>query len=140
LSGEAGSDSEVKAHWAKYVCVLVSGYIEQSVKEILLEHAESKSSPRIVSYVTRTWPSSKNMACTAISEILQHFDVDWQKSFDDWSSKDERKKEINEIISWRNNIAHGKESSTNNVTINSVGIKFNTACSLIDFLEGVVGK
>ena len=129
------SEFEVNAHWAKYVCVLVSGYIEQAVKEVLLEHSSSSSGPRVSSYVEKTWPSSKNMACTAINEMLGHFDARWSDIFLSWIDEEERKKEINEIIAWRNSIAHGKESSTNNVTMGSVSKKFKSACDLVDFLE-----
>ena len=77
------------------------------------------------------------MFCVSISEILEHFDTGWFENFNEWVGDDERKKEINEIITWRNNIAHGKESTTNNVTIGSVRTKFKTACDLIDFLEHI---
>lgn len=136
-SDGAGSEFEVQAHWAKYTCVLISGFIEQSVKEILLEHASATSAPRIRKYVEGTWPNSKNMRCDAIREIIDHLDVGWSSSFDVWVGENERKKEINEIIKWRNDIAHGKESNTNNVTLGSVLTKFRIACELVDFIEAL---
>ena len=129
------SDIETSAHWAKYVCVLVSGFIEQAVKEVLIEHAVLSSAPRIANYVEKSWPISKNMFCQSIHDIVAQFDAKWSDDFDEWVKVGERKKEINEIVSWRNNIAHGKESSTNNVTIGSVSTKFVAACELVDFLE-----
>ncbi|MGR3366703.1 HEPN domain-containing protein [Sagittula sp.] len=135
--GDVASELEIKAHWAKYTCVLISGYIEQAVKEIILEHASATSAPRIRKYIEGTWPNSKNMRCDAIRDILDNLDVTWSTRFDEWLGQDERKKEINEIISWRNDIAHGKETNTNNVTLGSVSTKFKIACELIDFLEGL---
>ena len=117
--------------------LLISGFIEQAVKEIILEHASATSSGRIRKYVEGTWPNSKNMRCDAIREILGHLDQAWSASFDAWLQEDERKKEINEIISWRNDIAHGKESNTNNVTLSSVSTKFQVACQLVDFIEAL---
>jgi len=61
----------------------------------------------------------------------------WSERFDGWVNQNERKKELNEIIAWRNDIAHGKEANTNNVTLGSVSTKFRIACELIDFLEGL---
>lgn len=78
------------------------------------------------------------MDCISMAKILEHFDSAWCESFNEWIGDDERKKEINEIITWRNNIAHGKESTTNNVTIGSVKTKFKTACDLVDFLEKII--
>lgn len=135
--GGVGSESEVHAHWAKYTCVLISGFIEQSVKEIVIDHASTTASPRIRRYVEGTWPSSKNMKCDAILDILDNFDEVWSAKFRAWLEEEERKKEINEIIKWRNDIAHGKEANTNNVTIGSVKTKFRIACDLIDFLEAL---
>jgi len=133
-----GSELEVRAHWAKYTCVLISGFIEQAIKEIVREHASATAAPKIRRYLENTWPNSKNMRCEAISEILENFDISWSQGFLDWIKKDERKKEINEIIRWRNDIAHGKEANTNNITTSSVNTKFKIACNLIDFLEGLI--
>ena len=128
-------ETEIHAHWAKYICVLVSGYIEQAVKEIILEHASTKCDQRISRYIDHTWPKSKNMKCDSINEILAYFDDYWSDQFWEWVGQGSRKKEINEIISWRNRIAHGEVSSTNNVTLVSVTKKFHVACEVIDFLE-----
>ena len=130
-----GSELDVHAHWAKYTCVLVSGFLEQAIKEIFLEHAYANSSPRVRKYVAGTWPTSKNMKCDAIKEILGHFDGMWVTGFEEWLNGSERRKEINEIINWRNAIAHGKEENTNNVTLASVSNKFEIACDLIDYIE-----
>lgn len=132
---DLGYEAEVQAHWAKYTCVLISGFIEQAVKEIILEHASSAYSSRVSNYVECTWPSSKNMRCNAIRDLLGCFDDNWKTSFEKWLCDDERVKEINEIVSWRNHIAHGNEANTNNVTLNSVGNKFRVACDLVDFVE-----
>lgn len=126
---------DVQAHWAKYTCVLISGFIEQAVKEIVLEHASVAYNTRVRKYVEYTWPSSRNMKCNAIIDLLGNFDDSWRVSFEDWLSDDERVKEINEIVNWRNNIAHGNEANTNNVTLNSVSNKFRIACDLVDFVE-----
>lgn len=128
---------ELQAHWAKYNCVLISGYLEQSIKEILLEHVTANSQTRVRRYVETGWPNSKNMKADAIREILDQFDPGWGEKFDSWVKADERKKEVNEIIKWRNDIAHGNEANTNNVTRGSVANKFKVACELVDFVEGL---
>ena len=132
-----GSELEMQAHWAKYTCVLISGFIEQAVKEIILEHTSANAAPRIRKYIEGTWPNSKNMRSDAIREILDHLDPRWSDQYDAWVKTEERKKEINEIIKWRNYIAHGKESNTGNVTLGSVSTKFQIACQLVDFIEAL---
>lgn len=132
--GFAG-EVQVQSHWAKYICVLISGYIEQSLKEIFLEHAAGRSPTRSSNYIRETWPNSRNMKSDAIDELAGCFDQKWSKDFNVWLGEKDRKKEINEIVSWRNNIAHGKEAATNNVTLKSINTKFKIACDLVDFFE-----
>ena len=140
FGGEASSSIEGQAQWAKYVCVLVSGFIEQAMKEILLSYSSRKSAPAVHRYIEKTWPSSKNMNVGAIAEILGKFDQAWEDSFLAWlDSSLERKATINNIISWRNNIAHGNESNTTGVTMNSVKNGFSCACKLVEFVEDLVG-
>ena len=134
----AALELEHDAHWAKYTCVLISGYIEQSVKEIFLEHVADKSSGRVKNYVKSTWPNAKNMNSAALVEIVNNLEPAWAEELGKWIDEKERKKEINEIIKWRNNIAHGKESATTNVTLNSVKEKFRVASELIDYIESLV--
>ena len=134
-TGDLRYEADVQAHWAKYTCVLISGFIEQSIKEIVLEHTSVAYNDRASRYVECTWPSSRNMKCNAIIDLLGYFDDNWRASFENWLNDDERVKEINEIVSWRSNIAHGNEANTNNVTLNSVSNKFRIACDLVDFVE-----
>lgn len=132
------SEAELLAHWAKYCCVLISGYIEQATKEIYTEFAEKGAPLKVSRYVRETWNNSKNMKCDAIKTILHSFDEEWGREFEAWVSVDERKKEINEIITWRNHISHGEEAKTNNVTLHSVKSKLRVAIELVDFLETLV--
>lgn len=131
-------EADVQAHWAKYTCVLISGFIEQAVKEVVLEHASKAYSTRVRKYIEFTWPTSRNMRCDVIKDILGNFDDTWKESFENWLGSEERLKEINEIVKWRNDIAHGKEANTSNVTLNSVSNKFRIACDLVDFVEGLL--
>ena len=127
---------ELQAHWAKYVCVLVSGYMEQSIKEIFLEYGSNKSVPAISHYIEKSWPTSKNMNYGNILDIFGKFDANWKHKVELWVDADQsRKSEINGLISWRNFISHGNESNTNGVTLHAVTYKFKIACDLIDFLE-----
>lgn len=47
-------EPEEQAHWAKYLSVLISGYLEQSVKEILLEFTASHEAIRLGHYIEAT--------------------------------------------------------------------------------------
>ena len=42
-ASKAGTDSELSSDLARYLCVLVAGFIEQAVIEIALEHVRTHS-------------------------------------------------------------------------------------------------
>ncbi|MEI6896593.1 MAG: HEPN domain-containing protein [Psychromonas sp.] len=142
-------NTETQADNAKYLAVLVSGYLEQAIKEILLQYASSISAKPISKYIKETWPTSKNMTATNIESILEQFNEGWSKEFSDWlkvtkkregrgNRKEDRKGDINSIVKWRNYIAHGQESKTTGVTLVSVKEKFITIKDLVSLIETMV--
>jgi hypothetical protein len=133
------SEPESQAHNAKYLAVLVSGYLEQAVKELLLHYTSQGTRSQISKYVEKTWPISRNMKVENIETILNQFDLRWGDDFQAWlRDDDERKGHINSIVEWRNSIAHGQESNTHGVTLVSVGRAFSTIGGLVSLIETMV--
>ncbi|MFC7380088.1 HEPN domain-containing protein [Brevundimonas sp. GCM10030266] len=133
-------DLERQAHWAKYISVLTSGYLEQSLKEVLLDHSSRTASPRVARYVEQSWSNSRNMNTEAICTLLGRFDGNWRASFEAWLIEDEKRKGcINAVVDSRNKIAHGEESNTTGVTMHTVSERFQCACGLVDLVEELAG-
>jgi hypothetical protein len=136
---DTDSSPESQSHKAKYLAVLVSGYLEQAIKEVLLAYASIWAQPQILRYIEKSWPRSMNMNTQNINSILIQFNETWATNFDDWLDEAEnRKGDINSLVNWRNSIAHGTESNTNNVTFSSVEEKFSTVKSFVAFLESTL--
>lgn len=134
-------DLEKQSHWAKYISVLTSGYLEQSIKEVLLDHSSRTASPRVARYIEQSWSRSQNMNTETICNLLNKFDGNWRSSFEDWLvADDNRKGWINAVVDSRNKIAHGEESNTTGVTIHSVSERFRCACGLVDLVEGLAAN
>lgn len=132
---------ESQAHSAKYLAVLVSGYLEQAIKELLLHYTSQGTRSQISRYVEKTWPISRNMKADSIQNILNQFDSEWGDEFHNWLTKDDkRKSHINSIVEWRNSIAHGQESNTTGVTLVSVNTAFTTIVNLVALIEAMVKK
>lgn len=139
LAQKTPDEPEDQADWAKYLSVLVSGYLEQALKEILLEFAGRHEANRLQQYIAGTWPESRNMKTANIKEILNHFDQGWAARFDEWIvTGDQYKSEINSLIASRNDIAHGKEANTTNVTLRSTRNRLRIALELVEFLETLI--
>lgn len=133
------SEPESQAHNAKYLAVLVSGYLEQAVKELLLHYAFQGARPQISNYIEETWPISRNMNTKNINDILGQFNSTWSEDFLFWLEQDDnRKSNINSIVRWRNGIAHGQESNTTGVTLVSVRNAFSTISDLVSFIDNKV--
>lgn len=127
-----------QANNAKYLAVLISGYLEQALKEILLEYASSVSNPILLNYVRKTWPISLNMKTESIKKLLASFNEQWANKFNIWlEQKDSRKADINSIVAWRNAVAHGQEANQTGITLVSVKEKFETVVELVAFVEEV---
>ncbi len=84
LAQKTPPEPEEQADWAKYLSVLVSGYLEQALKEILLEFADQHDANRLQNYIEATWPESRNMKTANIKDILNSFDHSWGTGFDQW--------------------------------------------------------
>ncbi len=130
--------AEIESHLTKHVCILISGHIEQSLKEIILEYADIESPPWVLRYIDKSWARSRNMKSAVIIGILNSFNDDWGTLFDKWIMANDRKKELNEAIEWRNTISHGKESDVSNITIKSAMTKFQLSCDFVNFIEKLV--
>ena len=133
------SEPESQSHNAKYLAVLVSGYLEQAVKDLLLSYTVQGTRSQISRYVEQTWPISRNMKAENIQTILSQFDKKWGEEFKTWvDSDDDRRSHINSIVEWRNRIAHGQESNTNGVTLVSVSNAFSTVGDLVTLIDKMV--
>jgi RiboL-PSP-HEPN len=105
LSKKIG-DLELQSHFARYLCILLAGYIEKSIEAIFTEYARKKSAPSITNYVAKQleWNLSVNME-KAIN-IARQFDNDialWIEA----EFAGEIADSVNSIKANRDNFAHG---------------------------------
>lgn len=114
LSG-ANVGVELTAHYARYLCVLVSGFAEQSVKDLLVQHARASSHHRIVKYVGSQLKRFQNVDKEKLKQLIESFDPLW---WDDLASK--RADELDAFISIagaRNQIAHGGDAGITMINV-----------------------
>lgn len=100
------ADFETQADFARYLCILVSGYLEKSVAELVLEHSRKHGGPTLQRYVERTTHRFTNANCQKIKELLGGFNPDWKVKLDQ-VLVDEYKDAVDGLVALRNEIAHG---------------------------------
>jgi len=106
--GTLGANPELQSHWAKYLCILVSGYLEVAIKEIYREFVGQRADRRVLSFVEAQLNGFQNPNVQKISELAGGFDKDWGKEISD-SLDEELRDHINSIVSNRHQIAHGRD-------------------------------
>lgn len=127
-------DDETKSALSKYLCILVSGYIELNLKEIILEYATTKSSPTIQNYIEFSIQNMTNLKTSKIIENLKRFNLDWGTQLED-KINSEQKDAIDAIVANRNNIAHGKDVG---ISYSRIGVYYNRTQEVIKIIEEVV--
>lgn len=128
------SDDEIKSALVKYLCVLISGYLELNLKEIILDYATNKSSPIIQNYIEYSIQNITNLKTTKIIDILRKFNKDWGTEIENLISP-EQKDAVDAVIANRNNIAHGKDVGLSYVRIKDY---YKRIQEVIDKLENTV--
>jgi len=124
LSSHLAHNDELLANWAKYLCVLTSGFIENSLRLILKCHVANKASPEVVNFVESKINGITNLNEQKISDLLGSFSSDWKKNFS-VTRTNEQKDAIDSVVANRHLIAHGR----------SVGL---TLTRMKDYYEEVV--
>jgi hypothetical protein len=117
-------DAELLADHAKYLCVLVSGFIEKSLSEIVLEHARRTGAPSLQRFVEANTSRFTSAKAEKVLQLLAIFDPDWRRQIES-TLVDKNKDAFDSVVSLRHQIAHGS----------SVGITF---VRIKDYFESIV--
>jgi hypothetical protein len=128
------ADLEVQADFAKYLCVLVSGFFENAVVALIINYVEYRSSAEVMSFVERSLERWTNPRVEKITDLFGAFSADWRNTLSAYLV-DKRKDSINSLVALRHKIAHGESVGT---TISQVKSHYATITEVVDFLADLV--
>ena len=111
-------EDELRSHLARYLCVLTSGYVEESMKIIIEAYASKNGSPSLVKYISWHIRNLTNLNSEKIENILSSFNPSLKDSYLECLS-DEQKDAFDSVVANRNNIAHGR----------NVGVSYVRVCN-----------
>ena len=123
------TDDEIKSHLSRYLCVLTSGYIEESFKIIIQEYVKKRANLNISNYIISSSKQITNLNSEKIGVILNYFNSGWKDNFETEITEEE-KDAINSVLANRNLIAHG----------NNVGVSFVNVSTWYKYTKSVVLK
>lgn len=108
---------ELRADFARYLTVLVYGYLEQSVQQLLITYIAQSSPPPVARYAESQLERRRNIKANTLLQLLEEFDIEWRNACED--KLDERRRTaIDTVTNNRNQIAHGKSVGITFATIN----------------------
>src|SRR5438270_3153804 len=100
-------DLELQAHFARYLCVLVSGYLETAIAQIYSDYAERKGHPHLATYVNRQMSRFQNPNMTKVLGLVRDFNPGWAEDLK-VSTQGQIKDSVDSVVANRHKIAHGE--------------------------------
>ena len=130
------SNDEIKAHMSKYLCVLISGYIENAVRLLLDEYVRKRSNENVATFVSKKIKRLNNLNENDILELLGIFSSDWAEKF---STKltPEQKDAFDTVVANRNLIAHGASSGISYIRIKEY---YPRVVQGIEIIDNIINK
>ncbi len=99
-------DPELQSHWARYLCVLVSGHLETSIKAIYIDYAKTKSGPAVANYVASSLQNLYNPNMNRLLNLASSFNPTWGEILKS-QTEGQLADQVNTVVNNRNVIAHG---------------------------------
>jgi hypothetical protein len=130
----SSSDIELQADFAKYLCILVSGFLENSIVALILDYVQRRSALEVTAFVEAQLDYWTNPNTDKICSLLGSFSTDWRKQSEGFLV-DERKAAVNSLVALRHKIAHGDSVGT---SMSQVKQYYSTAQKVIGFVTELV--
>jgi hypothetical protein len=122
---------ELQAQWSRYLCILVAGFIEKSLQEILYKYAYDRASSNVVNYVYSRLKRFNNPNMENILKLLGSFQTEWRLKIE-IISEGEMKDAVDSVMALRNPIAHGENTGISYTRIKEY---YKSILKLIEHIE-----
>lgn len=127
-------DPQTQADLARFLVVLISGFLEKAIGHTFSEHAaRAGGSQRVVRYVQRRLETFQNPNAEKVLQLTADFDADWRTALESYLG-DERKDHVDSVVANRNQIAHGASVG---VTYRRAADYFKSVNEVVNFINGL---
>jgi hypothetical protein len=130
----ASTDIELQSDFARYLCVLVSGFLENAIVALVLDMAQKRSSTEVAFFIERELEYWTNPNTEKLIQLLGSFSPDWQERTSTFL-QDERKAAVNSLVALRHKIAHGESVGTSMARVNHY---YEQAREVVDFVADMI--
>jgi hypothetical protein len=136
VDAATANEIELQAHWARYVCVLAAGVLENSVPALYGAYVSTKASPAVAKFASATLSAVNTPKSHKFLEIAGRFDEQWNTDLQGHLDENGRREAIDSIIANRHLIAHGKDSG---ITLARVKEYLEKSIEVLEFIETQCG-
>lgn len=129
-------DFEIRSHWAKYICVLSAGFLENALHEIFSNYCSKRAHPHVANFASKALDRIKNPRAHIFLEVAISFNENWKIGLEYFIDDKGRKEAINSIMGIRHLIAHGKDT---NISLSQLKNYLDKSVEVMEFIEGQCG-
>ena len=134
--GALSQDFELQAHWARYLCILASGFLETSVRAIYGQYARTKAAPYVANFVDSELKRFQSAKMDNILTLTRSFSPDWEERLRN-AVEGEPKDAVDSIVANRHNITHGQSVG---ITYHTVRRYYGNAIKVIELIDAQCGE
>lgn len=125
-------DFQLQAHWGRYLCVMVAGFLENALGAIYADYAYRTSSPAVANYASSELLKIQNPKAERFVRTAKAFNPTWATDLESFLAIDGRKEAIDGIMNLRHAIAHGRDAG---IGVAQVKKYFEKAVAVLEFIE-----
>lgn len=129
------SDAEVQSHWSRYLCVLVSGFLENSVRLTYTEYARKRADSSVADFVESRLRQFQNPRMGTILDLAGAFCQEWKQRLER-DTNGQLGESVNSIVGNRHKIAHGESVG---LTLHTLMQYYGDALKVVDLLRQQCG-
>lgn len=120
--------------YAQLTTIWVSGYLEASCREMLLEYSKKRADPAVVRYVSWNLERLPSPKVDNIAAVVGRFDQEAARTLRRYS-KGEIKDSVDGIVESRHAVAHGRSAD---ITLENVFHHYDNVTKLTRKMEGLL--
>ncbi|MCS0634644.1 HEPN domain-containing protein [Streptomyces sp. LP05-1] len=106
-AGLTAVDIPLQEDLHKYMCIRLSGYLEQLMFEAISGFVSSATGGPAKNFAMSFYKKAPNLTPDALEKLIGRFGDPWKTDLDDFLSADERRNSLGALMAVRNKVAHG---------------------------------
>lgn len=121
---------ELSADLARYLCVLISGFLEQAAIELLLEHTRQRAAPSVQKYAGGKLYRFTTANAQNLLDLVGSFEADWHNDLKGYLVG-EYKASLDSVVNIRQAVSHGRYVG---VTIAQAKVHYERVKEVVDHI------